>query len=73
MYKLSKLDKISFLLVIIGAINWGLIGLFSFNIVDFLFGIIPLIEKVIYILIGIAGANVILLINKSNIKTKDSH
>ncbi|WP_461204406.1 DUF378 domain-containing protein [Clostridium sp. DL1XJH146] len=73
MYKLSNLDKISFVLVIIGAVNWGLIGLFSFNFVNFLFGIIPLIEKIIYVIIGIAGANIILLVSKSNIRTKDSH
>ena len=49
------LHNITFLLVIIGAINWGLIGLIGMNFVTSLFGSMPHIEKYIYILIGIAG------------------
>lgn len=42
-------------LLIIGGINWGLIGLFELNIVHLLFASIPLLEKTIYILVGAAG------------------
>ncbi|EQB88846.1 hypothetical protein SDC9_156037 [bioreactor metagenome] len=59
MYKVSLLDKLSFLLVIIGALNWGLIGLFNFNLVHTLFGFIPLLTRVVYILVGLAGVNLI--------------
>lgn len=60
MYKLSMLDKISFLLVIIGAINWGLIGLFNLNVVALIFGEpAPVAGRIVYILIGIAGVNMI--------------
>lgn len=53
---LKVLLKISLVLVIIGAINWGLIGIFNFNLVSFLFdGISPVISKVCYILVGISG------------------
>ncbi|MCY6483913.1 DUF378 domain-containing protein [Clostridium aestuarii] len=65
MYKLSFIDKISFILIIIGAINWGLIGLFDFNLVNVVLGIIPLLERIVYILVGLAGVNTILFINKS--------
>ena len=41
-------------LVIIGAINWGLVGAFHFNLVSFLFGM-GAFANVIYILVGIAG------------------
>ena len=41
-------------LVIIGAINWGLVGAFHFNLVSFLFGM-GVLANIIYILVGIAG------------------
>ena len=49
------LHNITFLLVVIGAINWGLIGLFGINLVTSLFASMPQVEKYIYILIGVAG------------------
>lgn len=51
----SPLHKISWALVIIGAINWGLLGVSKFNLVMSLFGQWPTLERVIYILIGVAG------------------
>jgi uncharacterized protein len=42
-------------LMVIGAINWGLVGLFNFNLVAALFGGFPTIETVVYILVGLAG------------------
>ncbi len=66
MYKLSLVDKISFLLILIGAINWGLIGLFNFNLVNSIFGFIPIVERLIYILVGLAALNSILFIKKTN-------
>ena len=50
------MDRLSLLLVIIGAVNWGLIGLFQFDLVAFLFGgQASLIARVIYTLVGAAG------------------
>ena len=49
------LQKIALIFTIIGAINWGLIGLFDFNLVATLFGSVEIIEKIIYILVGISG------------------
>ena len=49
------LQKIALLITIIGALNWGLIGLFDFNLVATLFESVPVIEKIIYILVGITG------------------
>ncbi len=49
------IDKIALLLIIIGAINWGLVGLFNFNLVDTIFGTATLISRIIYILVGISG------------------
>jgi len=66
MYKFKLIDKISLILVIIGAINWGLIGLFNFNLVDALFGQpTNLIGRIVYILIGAAGVDMLLLLFKT--------
>ena len=42
-------------LVIIGALNWLLIGLFGFNLVDSIFGSMSLLSRIIYTIVGIAG------------------
>ncbi|GAA0069367.1 DUF378 domain-containing protein [Clostridium sardiniense] len=62
MCKINILDKLSFLLVIIGALNWGLIGLLNFNLVTLLSFGIAMVSRIIYILIAISGINLITLL-----------
>ncbi len=52
---MATLQKVALVLTIIGAINWGLIGLFDFNLVSALFGDENVITRIIYVLVGIAG------------------
>ena len=52
---MQTLQKICLLLTIIGAINWGLVGIFDFNLVDTIFGTGAIISRIIYSLVGIAG------------------
>ncbi len=52
---MKVIDTIALILVIIGAINWGLVGIFDFNLVDTLFGVMSVISRIIYILVGISG------------------
>ena len=53
---MRTLEIIALVLTIIGAITWGLIGLFDFNLVALIFGgADSLFTKIIYILVGIAG------------------
>ncbi len=47
--------KTALILASVGAINWGLIGVADFNLVDYIFGNLPVLERVIYSLIGVAG------------------
>jgi len=55
-------QKIALVLTIIGALNWGLIGLLDFNLVTMLTGDVDMITNIIYILVGIAGIiNIMLL------------
>lgn len=49
------LNCIALTLVIIGALNWLLVGLIDFNLVDKLFGVGSILSKIIYIIVGIAG------------------
>lgn len=50
------LDRISLILVVIGAINWGSIGLFQFDIVAWLFGgQAAILSRIIYTLVALAG------------------
>lgn len=49
------LKIIALILCIIGSVNWGLIGLLNFNLVDTLFGVGSLISIIIYILVGVSG------------------
>ena len=48
-------QSIALILTIVGALNWGLIGLFNFNLVTMLFGEGTLVTNIVYILVGIAG------------------
>ncbi len=50
------LDRISLILVVIGAINWGAIGLFQFDLVAWLFGgQSAIISRIVYTLVALAG------------------
>ena len=50
------MDKIALLLVIIGAVNWGLIGIFQFDLVASIFGgQTAVVSRIIYTLVGAAG------------------
>jgi uncharacterized membrane protein YuzA (DUF378 family) len=51
----KSLDYILLTVVIIGAINWGLIGFFRFDLVAFLFGNMTWLSRIVYALVGIGG------------------
>ena len=60
------MDRVSLLLVIIGAINWGLIALFQFDLVAYLFGgQAALVSRIIYGIVGLAGLWCISLLFRS--------
>ena len=58
---MKMLDNVSLTLVIIGALNWLLIGVFRFDLVAFLFGNMTLLSRIIYILVGLCGLYLITL------------
>ena len=61
---METLQKCALILTIVGAINWGLVGLLDFNLIDALFGDGTILSRLIYTLVGITGLiNVGLLFN----------
>jgi uncharacterized protein len=76
MYKFNFIDKLSVILVLVGALNWGLIGLLNPDIVELIFRIIPSVDlsqalrRIVYILVGAAGINILFLIYKTKFSGK---
>ena len=52
---MNIVQKTALVLTVVGALNWGLIGLFNFDLVATLFGSMTIISRTIYTLVGIAG------------------
>ena len=66
---METLQKVALVFTIIGAIVWGLIGLFNFNLVDFIFGDGSALSRIIYTIVGICGLiNIGLLVQKIELK-----
>lgn len=55
MGQLGFIDWVAIILVVIGGLNWGLIGLFGFNFIGALIGDITWLLRLVYILVGIAS------------------
>ena len=60
----KALDTILLILVIAGAVNWGLVGFFRFNLVSFLFGNMSWLTRILYALIGLSGLYMISLFGR---------
>ena len=52
---MKVIDKIALVLIIIGALNWGLIALFNFDLVAAIFGDMTVLSRIVYVLVGISG------------------
>jgi uncharacterized membrane protein YuzA (DUF378 family) len=52
---MKNLHKVTFLLLVVGGLNWGLVGLFSYNLVASLLGSWPVVEQVVYVLVGLSA------------------
>ena len=51
----SMLDKLALALVIIGGLNWGLVGLLNLDLVQLILGSIPILAQLVYIVVGLAA------------------
>jgi uncharacterized membrane protein YuzA (DUF378 family) len=64
MSKLSVLDWIALILIIVGGLNWGLIGIFKFDLVAAIFGSMSAIARIVYILVGLSALYTLIIIGK---------
>ena len=66
------LDKLSLVLVIVGALNWALIGIFQFDLVAYLFGgQSAVISRIVYTLVGAAGLWCITLLFSERVSVRE--
>lgn len=72
MGKMCVIHKIAWILVIVGALNWGLIGVLNFNLVNMILGSVPMIERVVYILVGLSAVAMFFCGNCKGCKMADT-
>ena len=61
MLKLQPLGWIALILAIAGAMSWGLVGLFEFNIAETIFGEMTQLTRIAYVIVGLAGLYLLLI------------
>lgn len=64
MKKMNALDWVAWVLVVIGGLNWGLVGFFDFNLVSAIFGETSSLTKVVYALVGLSALYLLVTASK---------
>lgn len=64
MKKMNAVDWITMILVVVGGLNWGLIGLFKLDLVAAIFGDMSAISRVVYVLVGVSAVYMLLMAGK---------
>ena len=64
MNKLNALDWVALVLVIVGGLNWALVGLFSFDLVAAIFGDMSVLARIVYVLVGLSAVYVLASLGK---------
>ena len=68
--KLNIIDMLAAVLVIVGGINWGLVGWLDYNLVDMIFGEGSMLARAVYAIVGVAALYMIYMMFKMMGKTK---
>lgn len=63
---MNNIDWAAMILLIIGGLNWGLVGLLNMDLVATIFGSIPILQKIVYILVGLAAVYMVVSASKKN-------
>jgi hypothetical protein len=66
MQKLNMVDWLALVLVLVGALNWGLVGILEFDLVETLFGKMSLLTRIIYALVGVAALYITIISTSLN-------
>lgn len=64
MNKLNVLDLTALVLVIVGGLNWALVGLFNFDLVATIFGDMSIVSRIVYVLVGLSAVYVLATLGK---------
>lgn len=64
MNKLNTLDWVALILVIVGGLNWALVGLFSFDLVAAIFGSMSVLARIVYVLVGLGALYLLVSLGK---------
>ena len=64
MGKLNVVDWIALVLVIVGGLNWALVGILKFDLVAWIFGDMSVVSRVVYILVGVAAVYMVIIATK---------
>lgn len=59
---MNAVDYVAWLLIVVGGLNWGLVGAFDYNLVDSLFGVDSALATIVYVLVGLAAVYSILAV-----------
>ncbi len=65
---MKNLSTIAMILIIVGGLNWLLVGLFSFDLVAAIFGAMTIVSKIVYILVGLSAVYVLMNFSKFSAK-----
>lgn len=60
----SSIDWLALVLVIVGGLNWGLVGLFGFDLVAAIFGAMSMLSRIVYSLVGLAAVYMVYFATK---------
>lgn len=72
MKKLSAIDYLALILLIVGGLNWGLVGIFNFDLVAAIFGQMSLLSRTVYSVVGLSAAYVAMTIFSANSTNSES-
>jgi uncharacterized membrane protein YuzA (DUF378 family) len=64
MNKLNGVDWIALILLIIGGLNWALVGIFSFDVVAAIFGDMSVVSRIVYVLVGLSAIYILFSLGK---------
>lgn len=67
--KMNMLDTLAYVLVVVGGLNWGLVGFFDYNLVDKIFGVGSGLSRTVYALVGLAALYMVYFLAKLSKKS----
>lgn len=62
--RFNGLDWVAYVLVLVGALNWGLVGAFKFNLVEAILGDMTTLARIVYVLVGLSAVYLVVTVGK---------